>query len=155
MTLTHTLRERYRCRNRVRSSIIGTPAPREAAFRGLALPSLFTASDAYSVTYRSLAQQPPHWHATCFNTCINNRIWRLAAAVLSQEVLRMSFFFPVQKLFLASNQWGAQKNKKILCADKSFAAAFPGEVTKVALNVDTAGREVLLSGQEGICVQWR
>ena len=41
-------------------------------------------------------------------------------------------------------------------ADKSSAAAFPGEVTQVAvINVDTAGREVLLSGQEGICVQWR
>jgi hypothetical protein len=67
----------------------------------------------------------------------------------------MSFIFAVRKLSLASNQWGAQKNKKILCADKLFAAAFPDGVTKVALNVDTAGREVLLSGQEGICVQWR
>jgi hypothetical protein len=39
---------------------------------------------------------------------------------------------------------------------KSFAAAFPRELTKVAVtNVDTTGREVLLSGQEGICVQWR
>ena len=79
----------------------------------------------------------------------------LEAAVLSGEVLRMSFVFAVRKPSLASNQWGAQKNKKIPCADKSFAAAFPGEVTKVALNVDTEGREVLLSGQEGICVQWR
>ncbi len=41
-------------------------------------------------------------------------------------------------------------------ADKLSAAAFPTEVTQVAvINVDTAGREVLLSGQEGICVQWR
>jgi hypothetical protein len=39
---------------------------------------------------------------------------------------------------------------------KSFAAAFTGGLTKVAvINVDTAGREVLFSGQEGICVQWR
>jgi hypothetical protein len=67
----------------------------------------------------------------------------------------MSFVFAVRTLSLASNQWGAQKNKKVLCADQLFVAAFPGEVTKVALNVDTAGREVLLSGQEGICVQWR
>jgi len=67
----------------------------------------------------------------------------------------MSFVFALRKLSLASNRWGAQKNKKILCADLSFASAFPDEVTKVALNVDTTGREVLLSGQEGICVQWR
>jgi hypothetical protein len=67
----------------------------------------------------------------------------------------MSFVFAVRTLSLASNRWGAEKNKKVLCADQLFAAAFPGEVTKVALNVDTAGREVLLSGQEGICVQWR
>jgi hypothetical protein len=67
----------------------------------------------------------------------------------------MSFIFAVRKLFLASNQWGAQANGKIRCADKLFAATLPREVTKVAINVDTAGREVLLSGQEGICVQWR
>jgi hypothetical protein len=67
----------------------------------------------------------------------------------------MSFVFAVRTLSLASNQWGAQKNKKFLCAHQSFALAFPDEVTKVALNVDIAGREVLLSGQEGICVQWR
>ena len=67
----------------------------------------------------------------------------------------MRFIFAVRKLFWASKQWGAQANRKIRCADKSFAATFPREVTKVAINVDTAGREVLLSGQEGICVQWR
>ena len=67
----------------------------------------------------------------------------------------MSFVFAVRTLSWASNQWGARKNEKVLCAHHSFAAAFPGEVTKVARNVDTAGREVLLSGQEGICVQWR
>jgi hypothetical protein len=72
----------------------------------------------------------------------------------------MSFTFAVRKLFSESNQWGAQTDKKakekILCADKSFIRAFPSEVTKVAvINVDTAGRELLLSGQKGICVQWR
>jgi hypothetical protein len=67
----------------------------------------------------------------------------------------MSFVFALRKLSLASNRWGAQKNEKTLCAHKSFAAAFPVEVTKVVQNVDTAGREVLLSGQEGICVQWQ
>jgi len=74
----------------------------------------------------------------------------------------MSFSFAARmwKLFLASNQWGARANaqtdEKIRCADKSFAAAFPNEVTKVTvISVDTAGREVLLFGQEGICVQWR
>jgi hypothetical protein len=42
------------------------------------------------------------------------------------------------------------------CTDNASGAAFPGEATKVAaINVDTAGREFLLSGQEGICVQWR
>jgi hypothetical protein len=41
-------------------------------------------------------------------------------------------------------------------AAKLSAAAFPAVVTKVAvINVDTSGRKVLLSGQEGICVQWR
>jgi hypothetical protein len=60
------------------------------------------------------------------------------------------------KLFWASEQWGAQTDEKIRCADKSLAAAFPNAATKVAvINVDTGGREVLLSGQEGICVQWR
>jgi hypothetical protein len=51
---------------------------------------------------------------------------------------------------------GKQTGERTRCADKLFIAAFPGEATKVAvINVDTAGREVLFSGQEGICVQWR
>jgi hypothetical protein len=49
-----------------------------------------------------------------------------------------------------------QTGERTRRADKSSDAAFPGELTQVAvINVDTAGREVLLSGQEGICVQWR
>ncbi len=68
----------------------------------------------------------------------------------------MSFTLAVRKLSSASNQCGAQSKEKIRYADKSFVAAFPSEVAKVAgINVDTAGRELLLSGQEGICVQWR
>jgi hypothetical protein len=40
--------------------------------------------------------------------------------------------------------------------DHLGAAGFPDQRTKVAvINVDTAGREVLIPGQEGICVQWR
>jgi hypothetical protein len=36
------------------------------------------------------------------------------------------------------------------------AAGFPGRRTKVAvISVDTAGREVPISGLKGICVQWR
>ena len=36
------------------------------------------------------------------------------------------------------------------------AAGFPGQQTKVAvISVDTAGREVRIPAQEGICVQWR
>jgi hypothetical protein len=36
------------------------------------------------------------------------------------------------------------------------AAAFPSQQTKVAvISVDTAGREVRIPAQEGICVQWR
>jgi hypothetical protein len=74
----------------------------------------------------------------------------------------MSFVFEptVQKLSLLRKlgeaEAGKQAGERTRRADKSSAAAFPGEVTKVAvINVDTAGREVLLSGQEGICVQWR
>jgi hypothetical protein len=70
----------------------------------------------------------------------------------------MSFVFEptVEKLSLLWKQGEAQAGKRMRRADKSSAAAFPGEVTQVAvINVDTAGREVLLSGQEGICVQWR
>jgi len=77
----------------------------------------------------------------------------------------MSFVFEptVEELSLRRKQGEAQAGKQAGertrgadNADKSSAAAFPGEVTQVAvINVDTAGREVLLSGQEGICVQWR
>ena len=70
----------------------------------------------------------------------------------------MSFIFEptVRKLPLASKLCVAQVDETTRCAHKSFAVAFPGELTQVAvINVDTAGREVLLSGQEGICVQWR
>jgi hypothetical protein len=64
--------------------------------------------------------------------------------------------FEVRKLSLQSGSQAVEKTRCVDKADKSFAAAFPGEVTKVAvINVDTAGREFLLSGQEGICVQWR
>ncbi len=70
----------------------------------------------------------------------------------------MSFVFEpkVKKPSLLSNRGEVQTAVRTRRADKSPAAAFPGEVTQVAvINVDTAGREVLLSGQEGICVQWR
>jgi hypothetical protein len=71
----------------------------------------------------------------------------------------MSFVFePTVSLLrkLGEAQAGKQAGERTRRADKSSAAAFPGEVTQVAvINVDTAGREVLLSGQEGICVQWR
>jgi|HubBroStandDraft_6_1064221.scaffolds.fasta_scaffold1020847_2 hypothetical protein len=41
-------------------------------------------------------------------------------------------------------------------ADHLPNAGFPNPQTQVAaINVDTAGREVPLSGQKGICVQWR
>jgi hypothetical protein len=41
-------------------------------------------------------------------------------------------------------------------ANHSFNPVFPPSQTQVAaINVDTAGREVPLSGQKGICVQWR
>ncbi len=41
-------------------------------------------------------------------------------------------------------------------ANHSFNPRFPPRQTQVAvINVDTAGREVSLSGQKGICVQWR
>ena len=74
----------------------------------------------------------------------------------------MSFVFEstVQQLSLVSNpgdeQAGEPSGESARCADNASGAAFPGEAAKVAvINVDTAGREVLLSGQEGICVQWR
>jgi uncharacterized OB-fold protein len=41
-------------------------------------------------------------------------------------------------------------------SDDWLAAGFPGRQTKVAvISVDTAGREVRIPAQEGICVQWR
>jgi hypothetical protein len=61
-----------------------------------------------------------------------------------------------QQLSLVTNPGGAQAGESAHCTDSESAAAFPREATKVAvINVDTAGREFLLSGQEGICVQWR
>ncbi len=51
---------------------------------------------------------------------------------------------------------GQRTGERTRCAEKTPAAVFPGEATKVAvINVDTASKDVLLSGQEGICVQWR
>jgi hypothetical protein len=76
--------------------------------------------------------------------------------------LGMSFVFEptVRKLSLlrelSETQASKQAGERTRGADKPSAAAFPGEVTQVAvINVDTTGREVLLSGQEGFCVQWR
>ena len=41
-------------------------------------------------------------------------------------------------------------------AAKSVAAGFPDVLSKVAvIIVDRVGSEVPLSGEEGICVQWR
>ncbi len=74
----------------------------------------------------------------------------------------MSFVFaptvenlsPLRRLSAAGA--GKQAVERTRCADESSAAAFPRQVTQVVvINVDTAGMEVLLSGQEGICVQWR
>jgi hypothetical protein len=62
----------------------------------------------------------------------------------------------VQQLFWVSGPGDAQASESTRCTDNAPGAAFPGAATKVAvINVDTAGREFLLSGQEGICVQWR
>jgi hypothetical protein len=74
----------------------------------------------------------------------------------------MGFVFEptVRKLSLLRELGEAQASKqageRTRAADKPSAAAFPLEVTQVAaINVDTTGKEVLLSGQEGFCVQWR
>ncbi len=70
----------------------------------------------------------------------------------------MSFVFEwiVQQLSLPSNKGNAQTSTVTRCTDNASGAAFPRGAEKVAvINVDTAGREFLLSGQEGICVQWR
>ena len=62
----------------------------------------------------------------------------------------------VQQLSLVSNPGDAKARASMRCTDNASGAAFPRETAKVAvINVDTAGREFLLSGQEGICVQWR
>jgi hypothetical protein len=68
-----------------------------------------------------------------------------------------STFEPTVRQLPSANQMSdVHAYETTRCADNSFTAAFPREVTKVAVAiVDTAGREVLLSGQEGICVQWR
>jgi hypothetical protein len=133
----------------------------------------FLAKDAYPMTYHSLPAAATNWHATCTSSGVKHlhlmkKLARkgpacgLEAAALNQEVLRMNFVFEstVQQLSLVSHpgdvQAGKQLGESTRCADKGSAAAFPGEAAKVAvINVDTAGREVLLSGQEGICVQWR
>jgi hypothetical protein len=70
----------------------------------------------------------------------------------------MGFFLraTLREFSLPRNRCYAEVGRTTSCSDISYLAAFPGELAKVAVtNVDTAGREVLLSGQEGICVQWR
>ena len=70
----------------------------------------------------------------------------------------MNFVFDsmVQQLSLVSNPGDAQAGTSPRCTDNASGAAFPRGAAKVAvINVDTAGREVPLSGQKGICVQWR
>jgi hypothetical protein len=51
----------------------------------------------------------------------------------------------------------AQRSPSVFSwADPLPGAGFPHLQTQVAaINVDRAGREVPLSGQKGICVQWR
>ena len=57
-------------------------------------------------------------------------------------------------LTVASRRRGSAAAAAFLQADPLPPAAFPFPWTKVAvINVDTAGRDV--SGQKGICVQWR
>jgi hypothetical protein len=68
----------------------------------------------------------------------------------------MSFVFEsiLQQLSLLSNPGEAQADTTIRCTHNASGAAFPRGAAKIAvINVDTAGRELLLSGQEGICVQ--
>ena len=49
-----------------------------------------------------------------------------------------------------------QAGEVIRCADKLAGAGFPTGMTKVTvISVDTTDRETPISGQEGICVQWR
>ena len=125
------------------------------------------------MTYHSLPAAATNWHATCTSSGVKHLhlmkkparegpACGLEAAALNQEVLRMNFVFEstVQQLSLVSNpvdeQAGEPLGESARCADDASGAVFPGEAAKVAaINVDTAGREVLLTGQEGICVQWR
>jgi hypothetical protein len=75
--------------------------------------------------------------------------------------LSMSFVFlwTVCKLARARNRFATQAVAVIGFGDnrdKLPGAGFPLGMTKVTgISVDTAGREVPLSGQEGMCVQWR
>jgi hypothetical protein len=69
--------------------------------------------------------------------------------------LHMHFNFAMRTFSLANKAGNVTGRKKLPCVDALFAARSLIEVTKVASNVDKAGRDVLLSGQEGICVQWR
>jgi hypothetical protein len=63
---------------------------------------------------------------------------------------------PVREFPLPSNRCDPQAGEVVHCADKSAAAGFPHEMTKVTvISVDTTDRETPISGQEGICVQWR
>ncbi len=60
----------------------------------------------------------------------------------------------VRTLTEVSRRRGSAPAAALLRADPLLPAAFPCLWTKVAvINVDTAGRDV--SGQKGICVQWR
>jgi hypothetical protein len=57
-------------------------------------------------------------------------------------------------LTVVSRRRGSAASAPLLRADPLPPAAFPCLWTKVAvINVDTAGKGV--SGQKGICVQWR
>jgi len=62
----------------------------------------------------------------------------------------------VRQFLLPSNRCNPQAGEVIRHADKLAAAGFPREMTKVTvISVDTTDRETPISGQEGICVQWR
>jgi hypothetical protein len=70
-------------------------------------------------------------------------------------MMSSGFTWAVRSLPLAVNRRGPQACNVICCAGKSLYLNFPHEIAKVAvISVDTAGREVPLTGQEGICVQW-
>jgi hypothetical protein len=60
----------------------------------------------------------------------------------------------VRKLSVAAKR--SSSPALVYRANHSFSPGFPPRQTQVAvINVDTAGREVPLSGQKGICVQWQ